>query len=605
MVAHAARPRLGPTVLLVVCFAACMGLRWQLTVAQLAQATACTRDCLVWSAPAYDAGVLGVLLALVGLAKASPAWLRWPLTLCALAVLWLYAIDMAVYDLFSFRLRMADLAKYAGDFSSNTTVALPYLASGRGLLLAALTLLTSVFLVLASRRAWTTPRQKTRALVYLCALPILWACRYLPQDAEYIHQNGYQDYLSSNLQSGTDTPFSAALRARLQNAPAPAQTCTPSAKKARPVILLVVESLSLHHSQKFAGLKNYTPALDRIASQYSYLESFYANGFTTDGGLIALLTGHVPFPQVNRYQSTNTFAGYDKPQQDFFAALARHHVPALYFTSADLNFLGTRGWLKNLGFTSIEGPEHPAYAGLPRGSFDDPGDAALYRRLLQWLDQERPAGPFFAVVQTITTHPPFTIPGSAQHGEEAALRYADAALGELVAQLQARHFFDDGLLFITGDHRSMTLLDAQEKARLGPAAPARVPAVVVSAEHRGQPPVAGQWQQADAIPSFLATMGLPSCTSDFQGRFLEQPVQARFIFHPLGAQRGQVLVKIKDQETPFLVRLAGDDTAWINAPADAQDARAALQEINRQRALLPDLEANFAHELLRFHQWIP
>ncbi len=605
MVAHAARPRLGPTVLLVVCFAACIGLRWQLTVAQLAQATACTRDCLVWSAPAYDAGVLGVLLALVGLAKASPAWLRWPLTLCALAVLWLYAIDMAVYDLFSFRLRMADLVKYAGDFSSNTTVALPYLASGRGLLLVALTLLTSVFLVLASRRAWTTPRQKTRALVYLCALPILWAFRYLPQGAEYIHQNGYQDYLSSNLQSGTDAPFSAALRARLQNAPAPAQTCTPSAKKARPVILLVVESLSLHHSQKFAGLKNYTPALDRIASQYSYLESFYANGFTTDGGLIALLTGHVPFPQVNRYQSTNTFAGYDKPQQDFFAALARHHVPALYFTSADLNFLGTRGWLKNLGFTSIEGPEHPAYAGLPRGSFDDPGDAALYRRLLQWLDQERPAGPFFAVVQTITTHPPFTIPGSTQHGEEAALRYADAALGELVAQLQARHFFDDGLLLITGDHRSMTLLDAQEKARLGPAAPARVPAVVVSAEHQGQPPVAGQWQQADAIPSFLATMGLPSCTSDFQGRFLEQPVQARFIFHPLGAQRGQVLVKVKDQETPFLVRLAGDDTAWINAPADAQDAQAALQEINRQRALLPDLEANFAHELLRFHQWIP
>ena len=67
----------------------------------------------------------------------------------------------------------------------------------------------------------------------------------------------------------------------------------------------------------------------------------------------------MPFPQVNRYQSTNTFAGYDKPQQDFFAALARQQVPALYFTSADLNFLGTRGWLKNLGFSYIEGPEHP------------------------------------------------------------------------------------------------------------------------------------------------------------------------------------------------------------------------------------------------------
>ena len=73
MVTLAARLRLGSTALLVLSFAACMGLRWQLTVAQLAQATACTRDCLVWGAIAYDAGVLGVLLALVGLARASPA----------------------------------------------------------------------------------------------------------------------------------------------------------------------------------------------------------------------------------------------------------------------------------------------------------------------------------------------------------------------------------------------------------------------------------------------------------------------------------------------------------------------------------------------------
>lgn len=106
-----------------------------------------------------------------------------------------------------------------------------------------------------------------------------------------------------------------------------------------------------------------------------------------------------PFPQVNRYHSTHTFSGYEQPQQAFFATLAQHGIPALYFTGADLQFLGTRDWLQTLGFSHIEGPEHPAYAGLPRGSFNDPGDAALYQRLLQWLDHERPHSPFFAVVQ--------------------------------------------------------------------------------------------------------------------------------------------------------------------------------------------------------------
>ena len=86
---------------------------------------------------------------------------------------------------------------------------------------------------------------------------------------------------------------------------------------------------------------------------------------------------------------------------------------------------------------------------------------------------------------------------------------------------------------------------------------------------------------------------------------MEQPVAPHFIFHPLGAQRDQVLVKIKDVEPPLFVRLAGDATDWITPPADPTHAQIALEEINRQRAVLPTVESNFARELLRFHQWIP
>lgn len=172
-----------------------------------------------------------------------------------------------------------------------------------------------------------------------------------------------------------------------------------------------------------------------------------------------------PFPRSTATTLHIPLAATNSRNKPSLPTLAQHGIPALYFTGADLQFLGTRDWLQTLGFSHIEGPEHPAYAGLPRGSFNDPGDAALYQRLLQWLDHERPHSPFFAVVQTITTHPPFTIPGSSQHGEQAAM-HADAALGQFVAQLQARGFFDDGLLFITGDHRSMTLLGAQEKPAL-------------------------------------------------------------------------------------------------------------------------------------------
>ena len=57
--------------------------------------------------------------------------------------------------------------------------------------------------------------QRQRVWLYVVALPCLWGMRFLPQQTQYVHQNEHQDYLSSNLPSGTDIPFSAALQARL------------------------------------------------------------------------------------------------------------------------------------------------------------------------------------------------------------------------------------------------------------------------------------------------------------------------------------------------------------------------------------------------------
>jgi phosphoglycerol transferase MdoB-like AlkP superfamily enzyme len=565
--------------------------------------TAACHNC-PWSleAPAYDAGIFALLVLLLGVVGMLPRWARFIAASVGGLVLLLYSTDIFVSGLLNIRLDITDIIKYAGDVTLNTTVVLPHLMSPSGAALGVLTMAACLaFWVLALR-----VRHGARQLAgfMLVALGLLTA-RTLPATTTYAAGQIYADYITNNLPSGIDTPYSQEKRTALELQPPATQTCTTPQHVPRPVILLVVESLSLYHSKKLSGIEDYTPELDAIANRYSYLQSFYANGFSTDGGLIALLTGYAPIPQVNRYDSIDVYQGYETPRQALLEPLKAARIPTSYFSTSDLGFLSMGDWLKRLQFSYIEGPEHPFYEGMPRGTFNDPGDEALYRRYLQWFDHERAPGPFFSIVQTITTHPPFIIPGSGQQGEEVAVRYADHALGQFVRQLEQRGFLENGILVIMGDHRSMTMQRPGEAKAIGPSAHARVPAIIAGAGHRGVGGIVGQWQQADLIPSVLATMGMRSCTSDFQGRFLEQRQQPKYIFHAQGMKRDLVLVKVKDEPDLLFVQLNGDRTDWTHPPTPPTAHGEVITEINRQRTRVPPAEANLAAQVLRWKGMIP
>ncbi len=589
-------------LVLTIAFTGLMAIR-SYRLHQAIVLTAACYDCR-WSleAPAHDVGVFALLLLLLGVAGMLPYWARFITVAVGGLVLLLYSTDIFVSDLLNIRLHITDIIKYAGDVTLNTTVALPHLISPSGAALGILTVAGCLAFWVLALRVHHGVRQL--AGFVLVALGLLTA-RTLPATTTYTAGQIYADYITNNLPSGIDTPYSLEKQTALDLLPPATQICTASQHAPRPVILLVVESLSLYHSKKLSGIEDYTPELDTIADKYSHLQSFYANGFSTDGGLIALLTGYAPIPQVNRYNSIDVYQGYETPRQALLHPLKAAGIPTSYFSTSDLGFLSMGNWLRKLQFSYIEGPDHPFYDGMPRGTFNDPGDEALYRRYLQWFDHERAPGPFFSIVQTITTHPPFIIPGSGQQGEEAAVRYADHALGQFVRQLEQRGFLENGILIIMGDHRSMTMQHPSEAKTIGPAAHARVPAIIAGNGHRGVGGIVGQWQQADLIPSVLAAMGMRSCTSDFQGRFLEQRQQPKYIFHAQGVERDRVLVKVRDEPDLLFVQLDGDRTSWTRPPTPPSAHGEVITEINRQRTRTPPAKANLAAEVLRWRGMIP
>ncbi|WP_198970076.1 LTA synthase family protein [Xylophilus sp. ASV27] len=584
-------------VLFLACFAALVTIRLQLVTSQTGLHTGCDRRCFAPVIFSNDATVLGCLVLLLAACCLRLRYTRPLLVGAGLVLLLAYVLDLFVFMLLNHRLDIGDVFKYAGDVSLDSHLVLPVLDSGLGIssVLAGLGCAVG-FVVLA-----TQERRRIAAALVLAVLSAgMYGAKFVPRDIGHVSKTSFDDIISHNLPDGEDAPYTPAFEKRLAQLPELAQQCEPGAAAPSSVILLVVESLSLFQSRYLSGIKDWTPEIDRLATRYSYLDQFYANGFTTDGGLVSLLTGHVPLPNLDRYKSMQAYIGFDHPQQNALQQLQQHGFDTFYFRSADLGFIGTGDWLRHLGFSHVEGPENAFYQGMRRGSFNDPGDHALYQRFLHWYDTEQHPHPFFSVVQTTTMHPPFVIPESGVRDEEQSVRYADHAIGEFVAGLEQRGFFKHGILFITGDHRSMTVRRPGEWEKLGKDAIARVPALVIGNARLAPGKVPGRWQQTDFLPSLLEAAGLPSCTTAFEGRFLGHQVPAQYVMHAEGVERDHVLVRVKDDPRTYEVQLDGDKTAWVNAPRGPA-GQIVLDEVNRERAFRPRAQADLTLTLLRMH----
>jgi arylsulfatase A-like enzyme len=527
------------------------------------------RPCMAATAMQQDAGLLALMLVFTG-----GAWLtrrhalQWIWTALGIALVLVFVADTLVTQVTAMRLHFFDLIKFRKELGSLFPLASIFIATPSGKITLAGFGVTCVVLALALLPRTNRPRLAVGCFGIAAALALF--SQWRPATMNYIRYELLENIIAANLNLGVDQPYSQVYAERIAAGYSPpAAVCQPGQSRRPDVIVLAVESLSMHHSMLFGGARDLTPRLDAIAHEHAWFPDFIANGFTTDGGLIAMVTGRVPIPAVGRYQSADAFAGFDDPRGTVPDLLRPAGYSSHYFTTADLGFLDQIDWLKALHFDSWEGAEHPFYNGWKRRHFNAAEDRALYRRFVQWLDQRTETRPFAAFLVTVGTHPPFIDPRNDQPGEEGVLRYADEQIGLFYAELKKRGFFSHGILLITGDHRSMTPLLRAEQKRFGDTAMARVPLVVVSdlpLLPRGA--VAGLFQQTDIVPSLADLTRSQACRTQMQGVFLRPtPVPATYALHARGDMRDVINVFFDHGQADIV--LNGDHSYWRGAkPAD-------------------------------------
>ena len=531
--------------------------------------------CMGATAMQQDCVLLGLFLGCVACAFLFRAYLlQVPFLLLSAILIVIAAIDTVVLLTLTQRLYIFDVLKFGKELGAISQFARIFLESGAGKIVGVL----SIFgLVLIACLFAPRPRRLKEALV-LALLGVISIAfgSWRPSTMSYIHYEVIQNVLAANLELGVDRSYSPAFAEQVKRELKPeTPICVDrTGDIAHPNILFVlVESLSMHHSALFGGARDLTPNVDAIAQRYTYIPNFYANGFTTDGGMIALITGRSPVPAVGRYESVEAFKGFDKPNGALPDVLHRNGYSANFFTTGDLAFLDKTTWLRDLNFDHFEGAENPFYNGMKRWHFNAAEDKELYLRFLQWMDQRDNSSPWFSMLLTVSTHPPFVNPENDQSDEPGVFKYADKQIGMLFDELNKRHFFDNGILLISGDHRSMTPLFAQEQTKFGDSAMARVPMVVATNLPIKRGALNDAFQQADLLPSLENLTTSHSCRTEGEGLFLsDNPIPPAYIVHARGDKRDWLDIYFKDTDgspREGNIILDGDASRWIGDKPDA------------------------------------
>lgn len=519
---------------------------------------------------------LGVVATVMLIAAVSPRSLPLRALSVALlgAIVGLYVLDSCVELSLFDRLSLSDLARYRGE----ARTALDFFGPEQFILAACI-----IYAVFSFREPISIKTRRTIAVGAMAVFSLTW----IP-GPEYPFA---MRKLSTSVLSIFREPFvlgDATNRYDEQLARRAADELLDERRFNAPpglphLIILFVESLSAASSKKLSGLANDVPAFDELAANGTLFDRFFANGSNTEGGLISVLNGMPPLPVIGG--SPFLFDEYaDHPSAVADARALGYRVE--FLSTASLDFLGMKDYLRRIGFERVEGVEEvPRFRNAPKYVFHAPPDEVLYDEAIARLPGLMRDRPMFLALLTVSGHKPYLDPRTGETSEKSVLRYETEELARFHRALEQNGFYEHGILIVFGDHRRMTPVSEAEWKRYGDSAVVRVPLLVVGKGVRRGVVDHRFLQQADLLPLLPAVIsgtGLLSSHAVFRepDRRYGRSAQGRLaLFSPdNGGQRAAMIGlrgAVLEPLTPPIPRLPQ-----------------LVDALHRQRAALQHLRAN-------------
>lgn len=224
----------------------------------------------------------------------------------------------------------------------------------------------------------------------------------------------------------------------------------PGPEKRYNVVMVVMESLSGKYMRHLGGEHNITPNLDALADKGLFFTNLYATGTRTVRGLEALTLSVPPTPGqsiIRRPGNENLFStGFIFKDRGY-----------------DTRFIyGGHGYFDNMNYFFA----HNGFDIVDRSMMSEDevhfsnvwgvSDEDLFAKVIKESDASYQNGkPFFHMVMTTSNHRPYTYPAGKidiAGGREGGVKYADYAIGQLIANAEQKPWFKDTIFIFVSDH---------------------------------------------------------------------------------------------------------------------------------------------------------
>ncbi|HVU97278.1 MAG TPA: LTA synthase family protein [Puia sp.] len=317
-------------------------------------------------------------------------------------------------------------------------------------------------------------------------------------------------------------------------APGVHQLASPPQPRKKNVVLFILESFSRCYVMPGDAYKAKTPFLDSLLGKSLFFPHSFANGFSSNQGIVAILGGIPALMDEPFFYSEYA----NTPIHSLGNILQEQGYSTNFFMGAGNNHFGFGT------FAHMTGIEHSywredfdndrLYDGN-WGIFDEP--FLQYGGRVLSMQQQ----PFLGVFFTISAHPPYTIPPAlrqrfATPGQSAAQRaiaYVDYSLREFFAANQDKPWFRNTLFVFCADH---WLSPSDGRTPFSPVNICTIPIFIYDPSHEERdwrPTVAGQ---VDVVPTVLDRLGYRGTYTGFGRSLLDTAVadSDRYVINRIG-----------------------------------------------------------------------
>ena len=494
-------------------------------------------------------------------------------------MLFVIALDNFVSSTFYTRLQFAAAGEFTVDFTTAVPFFISYFSSTNGFIAVSSTILLLCFFV---RYFSSQLNRKIIAIGYFILFVsslvfIFWKFPSSVFDVYYanvlqVNRITTADFGNYQIPFSDDYPYRKQLNYQWQE--------LPGQGRKQNVIVILVESLTCDLTQicGTGAEQELTPNLAQIARENIFFDNYYSDAFSTS---MAVLTVIKSFPTFPARSSNKDYYGKEKyvhnllEENDLVKAFSNSGYRTSFFSSTELVFQMDRN-LELTSFDDVFDSESSIFDKKDQKYiFHSVSDEILFEKILDYIDNRKKIKRMdannaentnqnerlFLMTKTVGSHVPFTSPWGSQNFENS-FRYTDYAINGFIKELEKRHYFDDGIVVLTGDHQPWGYV----KDRNGQSifAQNHVPLIVI--DKKQEPQINHTLFSHSSLGVYLQSLMLDKYKLN---KFHADPANSKRSALILAYDYGkQIFAMVKMDEKESRIKYNGDETEFVTKVFD-------------------------------------